>query len=31
MQTKSVYEQLVSEITDEDERKVFTLLLQADV
>lgn len=28
--TKSVYEQLIAEITDEDEKKVFDMLLQAD-
>ena len=30
MQTTTVYEQLIAEITDEDEKKVFDLLLQAD-
>jgi hypothetical protein len=30
MQTTSVYEQLIAEITDEDERKVFLLLLRAE-
>jgi malate/lactate dehydrogenase len=30
MQTTNAYEQLIAEITDEDEKKVFDVLLQAD-
>ena len=30
MEPRTVYEQLIAEITDEDEKKVFDLLLQAD-